>query len=264
MTAFKIGVMSECFGLGLEKGIRKAAEIGAQGVQLYALTEDFNVRLTGARKSELRQLIAGEGLAISALCSEMGGFVGQPAENVRKLEETKRIMDFAAEMGTAVVTAHIGKVPADHLDPVWLELQHILGILGEYGQSIGITFAVETGPEPASVLKSLLDTVKGVGVNLDPANLAMVTGDDPVAATRLLGRHIVHTHAKDGIMLHPADPQAPRYLEVPLGEGSVDFAKWLKALKEIGYAGFLTIEREVGEDPAADIVKAVRFLKERL
>ena len=42
------------------------------------------------------------------------------------------------------------------------------------------------------------------------------------------------------------------------------FPAYLKALDEIGYHGFLTIEREVGDNPAADIEKAVNFLKERI
>ena len=39
------------------------------------------------------------------------------------------------------------------------------------------------------------------------------------------------------------------------------FPAYLKALEEIGYKGFLTIEREVGDNPTADIEKAVRFLR---
>ena len=50
--------------------------------------------------------------------------------------------------------------------------------------------------------------------------------------------------------------------EVPLGTGSVDFPNYLKALDEIGFKGFLTIEREVGENPEKDIKTAYDFLKE--
>ena len=49
-----------------------------------------------------------------------------------------------------------------------------------------------------------------------------------------------------------------------MGQGDVDFPQYLKALDEIGYKGFLTIEREVGENPEADIALAVTFLKERI
>ena len=48
--------------------------------------------------------------------------------------------------------------------------------------------------------------------------------------------------------------------ETPLGEGSVKYVDYLKALDDIGYTGFLTIERECGDDPAKDIATAVRFL----
>jgi sugar phosphate isomerase/epimerase len=50
------------------------------------------------------------------------------------------------------------------------------------------------------------------------------------------------------------------FREVPLGTGGVKFAPYLKALEEIGYRGFLTIEREAGEDPAADILIAKNYL----
>ena len=118
---------------------------------------------------------------------------------------------------------------------------------------------------------------KGMSVNLDPANLVMVAGDDPVKAVHNLSKYIVHTHAKDGVMLKKTDPQIvydffaeggigdlrleDYFLEVPLGEGKVDFPAYLGALKEIGFGGYLTIEREVGENPVQDIGKAVTFLR---
>lgn len=54
------------------------------------------------------------------------------------------------------------------------------------------------------------------------------------------------------------------FKETPLGEGDVDFDRYLKALDEVGYKGFLTIEREVGDNPEKDIRMAVDFLKIRL
>jgi hypothetical protein len=93
--------------------------------------------------------------------------------------------------------------------------------------------------------------------------------------------YIVHTHAKDGVMLDknqdPTDVYhafavggvdalnaCEGFKEVPLGEGEVDWDNYLKALKEIGFDGFLTIKRETGDDPCADIVKAVDFLRKKL
>ena len=144
--------------------------------------------------------------------------------------------------------------------------------------SLGAHFAIETGPECAATLRSFLDSLHstGVAVNLDPANFVMVTGDDPAAAVHTLKDYIVHTHAKDGIKLLERDPEiiyglrpieevieaGEAFREVPLDEGSVNWPEYLAALDAVGYRGFLTIEREVGENPAADIGKAVQFLRQ--
>ena len=114
---------------------------------------------------------------------------------------------------------------------------------------------------------------KGVAVNFDPANFIMVTGDDPVKAVYTLRDYIVHTHAKDGRKLKDSDPEViygiiedviqdgSAFIELPLGQGDVDFPNYIKALDEIGYKGYLTVEREVGENPEKDIKTAVEFLK---
>lgn len=104
----------------------------------------------------------------------------------------------------------------------------------------------------------------------------MVTGDNPVDAVYTLKDYIVHTHAKDGKRLFYRDPEVvyglrkdvivedESFKELPLGSGDVPFAEYLGALDDIGYKGFLTIEREVGDDPAADIVLARDFLRKQI
>ena len=66
-------------------------------------------------------------------------------------------------------------------------------------------FAIETGPELAATLKGFLDDIgtPGIGVNYDPANLVMVSGEDIVQGVYTLRDYIVHTHAKDGKRLKP-------------------------------------------------------------
>lgn len=147
-----------------------------------------------------------------------------------------------------------------------------------YADSVDAHFAIETGPEIATTLKMFLDDLgsKGVAVNYDPANFVMVTGDDPVKGVYTLADYIVHTHAKDGKKLLDISAeeiyrvideeknQGLNYIELPLGQGDVDFDNYLKALEEVGYRGYLTIEREVGENPVEDISMATEYLKEKI
>lgn len=231
--------------------------------------------MNAQRIADFKALVADNGLVISALCGDLGGGFGNKEENPGKVERSKRILDLAKELGTNVVTTHIGVVPTDSSIDRYKVMQEACFELSRYADEIGAHFAIETGPETSAVLKCFLDSLgsTGVGVNLDPANLVMVTGDDPAGAVYNLQKYIVHTHAKDGKQLYYKDPEiiyglvkdslvtGPSFLEVPLGEGQVPWEKYLNALEDIGYKGFLTIEREVGDDPAKDIRSAVEFLE---
>lgn len=275
--SFKIGVIIDSFRSGLKEGILKSKEAGAQGIQLYATHgQAAPENMDKIKIQELRDFISSNGLEIAAVCGDLGGHgFSVKEDNDWRIEKSKRILDLAAELGTNVVTTHIGVIPESKDHPRWRVLYDACEELSDYANSIGSYFAIETGPERAVVLKEFLDslTSKGVRVNLDPANFVMVTGDRPVDAVRILGEYIVHTHAKDGIMLFKKDPEViygiiedahkdeTAFKEVPLGEGDVDFVTYLKALSESGYDGYLTIERETGDDPGLDIRKAVTFLK---
>ena len=90
----------------------------------------------------------------------------------------------------------------------------------------------------------------------------MVAGERPENAVAALAPYIVHTHAKDGVQVSPATAtEGVKYEELPLGTGGVPFPKYLEALSEVGYKGFLTVERECGDTPEKDIKAAVDYLK---
>ena len=148
-------------------------------------------------------------LAVSALCGDMGGHGFEiEADNAERVEKTKEIIDLAVEFEAKAVTTHIGVIPADETSEQFGVMLKALTACGEYAKQKGVTLAIETGPEPAPVLLNFVSrTNGGVGVNLDPANFVMVTGQDPVEAVHLLKDYIVHTHLKDGRMLKKTDPK---------------------------------------------------------
>ena len=284
MSRFSIGVMVDSFRLPVAEGVRKAREVGADGLQVYVVDGEMAVdRLSAQARREFLSLVRDQGLAISALCGDLGGHGFQlPHENDRKIARSKAIVDLANDLETSVVTTHIGVIPEDHDSPVYQNQLAVCRELGRYAADRGVTFAIETGPEPAQRLRDFLDRLDtpGIGVNYDPANLVMVQNDDPVRGVRTLAPYIVHTHAKDGVQYRPCDPIkvydafaeggveglniGELFNELPLGQGAIDWTRYLDELQACGYHGFLTVEREVGANPEDDIRAAVRFLRERL
>lgn len=276
MYSFSIGVILDSFRTDIKTALSKAAAIGAQGIQVYATEGEMSPEeLTGAKRREFLDMVNAYGLTISALCGDLGMGFADTEKNPSLIEKSKRILDLAKELNTNIVTTHIGVVPEDKNCDTYKIMQEACHTLASYADSSDAHFAVETGPEIATRLKGFLDTLgsKGVAVNYDPANLVMVAGDDPVQGVYTLKDYIVHTHAKDGRKLQNVSADSlysdieseievgAAFIELPLGQGDVDFPNYLKALNDIGFKGFLTIEREIGEQPEEDIRIAAEFLR---
>ncbi|NQT52357.1 sugar phosphate isomerase/epimerase [bacterium] len=280
MARLKIGAMIESFRLGVRPGIEKVAELGLDGFQLYVTGGEVapeNLSVSGRR--DFRKFVERTGLEISALCVELGGYT-DGASLDEKIVRTQRMLDLGVDLGVEIHTAHIGRVADDPGAPERQVLAEALAAIGQYAADRGRCFAAETGPEDAPLLRDFLASVgtDGLRVNFDPANLVM-NGFDPVRGAYDLADLIVHTHAKDGVREEPEAedpllrelrerlgdaPEAaaapPVKREVPLGQGQVPWPRYLAALHDIEYTGYLTIERETGDDPVADIVAAKSFL----
>lgn len=278
----RISVMADWFHKGVLGGLDAARDVGAGAVQLNvgergAVHDIWTTQL----RNDVSQRLKDDGLVVSAMCADMGGHGFQlPEELDWRIDETAHMMDLAREMGTDILTSHIGVVPDEVGHPRRQIMIGAMRRLAEQAERADCRIAIETGPEKPETLKSFLAEVGSprIGVNYDPANLVMVLKDvDPIKGIYTLKDHIFHTHVKDGKQLKYIGPEAiygffaeggigdlrmeEYFLETPLGDGDVDFVAWLKALDEIGYRGHFTIEREVGSDPTQDIQKAVDFLK---
>lgn len=258
MGRLKVGVMIESFRLGVRGGIAKAAELGAEGFQIYVTSgEMYPDNLSQSGRREFLDFVNSQGLVISALCGDFG----QPYDREEGLDEliskTRKVIDLAVDLKTPIITTHIGVVVDDPNAKSRQIMADALNNVGAYADSRGVVFATETGPEPGPVLAEFIAGLKtdAVKANFDPANLAMM-GFGVIEGVKSLAPYIVHTHAKDGVRHDDG-----RGEEVPLGEGSVPWDEYIAEMDKNGYTGFYTIEREVGDNPAEDIRKAIDFLR---
>ncbi len=253
--------LARIFGFGLSAG-----QLGFPGeLPLEKSAEDW--RSTLAKHPEVA--------ITTAVCSYVGEdysnvetvrqTVGLVPQNTRKdrVARTKQVADIAALLGIGSVACHIGFVPHDRqgqeYQVVCSMVRDICDHLGRHGQN----FTLETGQEPADALMAFIDDVGSANlkINFDPANMILYGMGDPVSALLTVGSRVVSVHCKDGI---PPKQDGDLGLEQPLGSGKVDYPAFLEALKEIGYKGILSIEREEPhiERREEDIRHAVKFLRE--
>lgn len=187
------------------------------------------------------------------------------AERVKMLMEGS---DFAKKIHVTDFATHVGYMPENPYDPKYGEVLSACKAVVEKCKENGQNFLFETGQETPITLKRAIQDIEGdlgkgnVGINLDPANLIMYGKANPVDALDVLGEYVRGIHGKDG--LYPTDGHHLG-AEVPLGQGKVNYPAFIARLKEIGYDGDITIEREIsGEEQKKDIMMAKEILERLL
>jgi L-ribulose-5-phosphate 3-epimerase len=245
----------------LECGLN-AVQLALDPIRTGAWDESETVEtLCGAGVRIVSGMMATKGEDYSSLRSirETGGL--RPDETWESNREAaKANADLAARLGLDLVTLHAGFIPHNRSDPEYRKLikrlQEIVDIFAERSVRVGL----ETGQESASGLLDALDDLerKSVGVNFDPANMILYGMGDPVPAMESLAPRIVQIHIKDAIASAKKDEWGT---EVPVGDGAVDWRGFFKVMKDRVVVRDIVIEREAGDQRAADVRQAVELVR---
>jgi sugar phosphate isomerase/epimerase len=275
MTDWPIGVFTSLdAGLGVHLDV--AQELNIPSVQIHAPHPGSRDE---AKAREFLEMCAGAGITITAV---FGGFegesyadipttartVGLVPESTRagRVAEMKEISDFTRLLGCATVALHIGFVPPDKSSASYRSLidatRDLLDHVARNNQQLNL----ETGQESADHLLEFIDDVArdNLFINFDPANMILYGTGDPIDALKKVGHLVRSVHCKDAKWAAPAERGKSWGQEVPLGDGDVNIETYLRTLKEIGYTGPLTIEREIPQDrdrQKTDVGHAVRLLE---
>jgi L-ribulose-5-phosphate 3-epimerase len=191
------------------------------------------------------------------------GLVPPETRGVR-IEALKRVSDFAKMMKIPQVQTHCGFIPENPKDPQYEETVVAIREVCRHCADNGQDFLMETGQETPTTLSRALHDVNlpNLGVGLDTANLILYGKANPVDALDIIGAHVKSVHAKDGMW--PTDPMKLGR-EVMIGKGKVDFPKVFAKLRELGYRGAITIEREIsGPEQMEDVRKEKAYLEQML
>ncbi len=202
----------------------------------------------------------GESYASIPICAQTVGYVPRATREERE-RRTYEVAEFAQEVGIPSLATHIGCLPHDREDADYTAVLALVQRVCDRLAANGQTFALETGQEPAADLLDFLRAVDrlNLGINFDPANMILYGSGKPLEALEALRDHILTVHCKDGTW---PETRGAWGRETPIGEGDVGMERYVAALRGIGYAGPLTIEREiVGEEQREDIRRAIALLE---
>ena len=184
-----------------------------------------------------------------------------PAYRYQRMKNLKDGCDFAVKIGVTDVVTHMGFLPENPSTTEYLDVVAAIRNLAEYFKAKERYLLFETGQEtPVTLLRTIEMVGTGnLGINLDTANLILYGKANPVDALDVFGKYVRNVHAKDG--LFPTDG-TNLGKEVPVGQGKANFPVLIQKLKELGYDGPLTIEREIsGEQQVKDIMMAKEYLE---
>ena len=274
MDAWPIGVFASVdAGLGVAWDV--ISELKLPTIQLHAPHEQKRNQLAAETfRSQLDKMdvqctavfggFEGESYADIPTVVKTVGLVPE-ATRAGRLGEMLEIANFTKWLGCDTVALHLGFIPHDSAMDGYADVvkvtQQLCDHCGEQDQYLHL----ETGQETA---EGLLDFIGQVGrenlkINFDPANMILYGTGEPIEALKKVGHHVRSVHCKDGTWSD--QPGETWGAEVPLGQGDVGMEAYLNTLKEIGYQGPLTIEREIPQDPQrqrAEIGQAIDLLTE--
>lgn len=274
MQPWSIGVFASVdAGLGVH--LEVAQDLGISTVQLHAPHKESR---TPAAAEKFMERCKAAGITVTCV---FGGFDGESyadipttastvglvpeATRAARVQEMKEIADFAKLIGCDTVGLHIGFVP-EKSSASYKDLLAVTRDLLDYVAKNGQKVHLETGQETADhLLEFIADVARpNLFINFDPANMILYGTGNPIEALKKVGKYVRSIHCKDATWAAEGERGKSWGREVALGEGDVGMEDYLRTLKEIGYTGPLTIEREIPHDPVQqkkDIGMAVSLLE---
>lgn len=279
-----------------EEILRRLSQLGFDCAELIACTsQDLREYYTPKRIRELCTIIDAENIPISEFilyADIVEGFTSEnPSERERSFDDFRRGLDIAQALGTGIINtvsnwpsqmrAPIGYAPLnihpympgfDRFEPKhhfalpanydaigeWERYMHALAQAVELCEAYGLRFALEGH---ANVIVGTTDALlraydripsPAFGTNFDVAWQYMQREYPPMSVYKLRER-IFHVHLRDtdGLMCY----------SYPIGQGVIDWNLFVRALREVGYTGVLSMELAGLNRPEKYLAESLAYMR---
>jgi sugar phosphate isomerase/epimerase len=255
----------------------RIAALGYEGLELMAdVPHSWPAGLLGGSKQAIRDAMESAGLAFSNVNAFMMNAIADPRQpywypsfiepdrhyRQIRIDHTCRALSLCAELGAPHITTEPGGPLAEgqsRQQAIDLFVE-ILKPLAEHAHELGVLLLIE--PEPGLLLETTdqyLEVAErlnapSVGLNFDIGHAFCVSEDIPAAICKLAPQ-IRHFHVED------ISAERVHHHLVP-GTGAIDFAEVFRAIRAIGYDGWVTVELyPFVDDPDQAARTALEMLK---
>ncbi|MFP4055662.1 MAG: sugar phosphate isomerase/epimerase family protein [Candidatus Brocadiia bacterium] len=228
--AVQLGVQSYSFRkFKFLEAVRMTSDLGLPHIEPFP--GHFRMNSPPERLAEVQKALAASNVTMNAY-----GVCGMGTDEGRN----RAVFDFCKKLDISAISANPKPNSLDLLDK----------LVEEYDVRIAIH---NHGPRATwrtadQMLQAIQDHHPHIGVCLDTGHL-MRAGDDPVAAVGKLGQRLHGFHLKD---------VNEQNHDVVMGTGRLDFLALFRAMAEVGFQGFVSLEYEIhADDPVPGLTQSV-------
>ena len=272
MSDIKIGLNTEAFrhaDKSLEYCLDATARMGYKFVELNVQTgrDLFSEAKYSASVSmerdplEIKEMLDKRGLKVSGLSCHAP--MAQPEISIPFHTQAIR---FAGALGARCINTDEGVVPswmsnAEAFQIIRYSLRRILPVAERHRVHVALEQHQKFTVKLPLYLK-ILDLVKSpyMSCNPDTGNIFM-SGGNPYAVLRRLGKRIVHVHAKDVKMTREVGKVTGVPSGCACGDGEIDWPRVVSILRKAGFNGVLAVECGTEEQAGRSIAYLKKVLR---
>ncbi|MCJ7749551.1 MAG: sugar phosphate isomerase/epimerase [Armatimonadetes bacterium] len=209
--------------------------LGFDWVELWRATGGFE-RWSDEQLAAVKGSLEKHGVGLAAYC--VGGI--EPDSDIEGL------FSYAHRLGATLCTGYLSNG----------DVEQAAARIAEAGERYGVCYGVENhGPEhTVSTPEDILELAKRypgrIGACPD-TGIYYRGGVDPLAVVEALKDVVIHMHLKD------VDDSG----QCAVGEGKVPMTEIITLLRDSGYSGVYSVEREGAGDPAPLLKRSAAFIK---
>jgi sugar phosphate isomerase/epimerase len=256
MFRLRLAVATSRLSDSLRESIRLAERTGATGLQFDARQQLRPAEFSQTGRRQLLHSLSERNLQVASLAFPLRRPLHDQEQLEARLDAVKQAMQFAWDLKSRVLLCRIGRIVDGADSPEAVRQREVLQELAQHGNRVGVTLAVTPSGDSPEALRSLIDSIDDgpLGIDFDPAERVMAH-QAPVASLRTLHDRVTHLTIRDA--LRDADGAGR---ETVVGRGEVPWEELLATLDEMTYSGWLTIDRRAGDEPLAEMTRAVSFI----